>query len=46
MIIVGEKELKEECISVRKRGKEDLGSMTCAKFYNLIKKEMNKEIEV
>ena len=46
MIIIGEKELKEDYISVRKRGKEDLGSMTCEKFYNHIKEEMNKEIEV
>ena len=33
-------------IKPRKRGKEDLGSMTCEKFYNHIKEEMNKEIEV
>ncbi len=46
MVIVGEKELKEECISVRKRGKEDLGSMSCEKFYNHISKEINIELEV
>ena len=46
MVIIGEKELKEECISVRKRGKEDLGSMTCEKFYNHIREEINIELEV
>ncbi|MDA9727104.1 threonine--tRNA ligase, partial [Bacteroidota bacterium] len=29
MVIIGEKELQEKNISVRKRGKEDLGSMSC-----------------
>ena len=46
MVIIGEKELKEECISVRKRGKEDLGSMTCEKFHNHIREEINIELEV
>jgi threonyl-tRNA synthetase len=46
MVIIGEKELQDKSISVRKRGKEDLGSMSCADFNNLIKKEINKEQEV
>ena len=46
MIIVGEKELKEECISVRKRGKEDLGSMNCKEFFDYISNQINKELEV
>ena len=46
MIIIGEKELKEECISVRKRGKEDLGSMSCEKFCDHINEEINIELEV
>ena len=46
MVIIGEKELQEKNISVRKRGKEDLGSMSCDDFNNLIKKEINKEQEV
>ena len=41
-----QKELQEKNISVRKRGKEDLGSMSCDDFNNLIKKEINKEQEV
>ena len=46
MVIIGEKELQDKSISVRKRGKEDLGSMSCVDFNNLIKKEINKEQEV
>ncbi len=46
MIIIGEKELKEKCISVRKRGKEDLGSMTYDDFHNHISQEIKKELEV
>ncbi len=46
MIIIGEKELKEKRVSVRKRGKEDLGSMTYDDFYNHISQEIKKELEV
>ena len=46
MIILGERELKENLISVRKRGMEDLGSMTCEDFYHHIKEEIKKEKEV
>ncbi len=46
MVIIGEKEMQDKSISVRKRGKEDLGSMSCEDFNNLIKKEINKEQEV
>ena len=45
-MVIGEKELQEKSISVRKRGKEDLGSMSCVDFNNLIKKEINIEQEV
>ena len=46
MVIVGEKELHEKSVSVRKRGKEDLGSMSCVDFNNLIREEIYKEQEV
>ncbi len=46
MIIIGEKELKENCVSVRRRGKEDLGIMSCENFYNHINEEIKKELEV
>ena len=46
MVIIGEKEMQDKSISVRKRGKEDLGSMSCVDFNNLIKKEINNEQEV
>ena len=41
IIIVGEREEKEEKISVRKHGGENIGSMLTEKFKNLIKKEIN-----
>ena len=46
MIILGEKELKSEKISVRKKGKEDLGSMSCKNFCEYIEREIKKELEV
>ncbi|MEE2700459.1 MAG: threonine--tRNA ligase [Bacteroidota bacterium] len=41
IIIVGEKEEKEEIIAVRKHGGEDLGSMSIDEFKNLIKTEID-----
>jgi len=41
IIIVGEREEKEEKISVRKHGGKDLGSISFFEFKDLIKKEIN-----
>ncbi len=41
MIIVGEKEVEEESISVRKRTKEDLGSIKIEEFIDKIKDDVN-----
>lgn len=40
MLIIGEKEMEEEKVSVRKHGEGDLGSMTLAEFSTLINKEI------
>jgi len=45
MLIVGENEEKEATISVRKRGGEDLGSMTVEAFAKLINEEVAKSIK-
>ena len=45
MLIVGENEEKEGTVSVRKRGGEDLGSMSVEAFANLIHEEINKSIK-
>ena len=45
MLIVGENEEKEATISVRKRGGEDLGSMTVEVFAKLINEEVAKSIK-
>ena len=44
MVIVGEKEEKEETVSVRKHGEGDLGTFTIEEFISLIEKEINKTI--
>ena len=44
IIIVGEKEEKQEQIAVRKHGGEDLGSMSIEEFKNLIKAEIDNLI--
>ena len=44
IIIVGEREQKEEKISVRKHGGKDLGSISLEEFKNLIEVEINKLI--
>ena len=45
MLIVGENEEKEATISVRKRGGEDLGSMTVEVFAKIINEEVAKSIK-
>ena len=45
MLIVGENEEKEGTVSVRKRGGEDLGSMSVEAFANFIHEEINKSIK-
>ena len=44
ILIVGEKEEKQEQITVRKHGGEDLGSMSIEEFKNLIKAEIDNLI--
>jgi len=40
MIIIGEKEAANKTISVRQRGKGDIGSMSYDDFLKLIEKEL------
>ena len=42
MIIIGEQEEKENKISVRQHGGEDLGTISVDEFAEIIKKEINK----
>lgn len=44
MLIVGEKEVAEGKVSVRKQGKQDLGTMTIEEFETYIQNEINKEL--
>jgi len=44
IIIVGEREEKNQTISVRKHGGKDLGSIKKEEFKNLIKKEIDKNL--
>ena len=44
MLIVGEKEVAEGKVSVRKQGKQDLGAMTIEEFEAYIQNEINKEL--
>ena len=46
MLIIGEREEKENTVSARKHGGEDLGSMEIQSFCEMIKNLLNKEIEV
>jgi threonyl-tRNA synthetase len=41
MLIIGEKEVEEGTVSVRKHGQIDLGAMTTEQFANFIKEEIN-----
>lgn len=43
MLIVGDKEEKNETVSVRKRKKGDIGALKLTEFINLIKKERGKK---
>jgi threonyl-tRNA synthetase len=45
MIIVGEKEASENKISVRQHGGEDLGTISVAKFSNLIETEISRTLK-
>jgi threonyl-tRNA synthetase len=45
LIVVGEKELENGTISVRKQGEGDLGSKTLEEFTNFIKSEIIKQTE-
>ena len=45
MLIVGENEEKEGTVSVRKRGGEDLGSMTVEAFAGLVAEEVGKSMK-
>ena len=44
MLIIGEKEVSSEMVSVRKRGEGDLGAMRISDFEKLVKKEIEKEL--
>lgn len=44
MLIIGEKEQEGNLVSVRKHGQGDLGQMTAEAFVQLLKNEMNQEI--
>lgn len=45
MIIIGEQEEKENKITVRKHGGEDLGMISIEKFSEIIKEEINKTLK-
>ena len=40
MLIIGDKEMAEDKVSVRKHGEGDLGEMTLEEFNNLLRKEI------
>jgi threonyl-tRNA synthetase len=44
MLVVGEKEMNEKMISVRKKGEGDLGSMSISDFISYAKAEISKNI--
>ena len=44
MLIIGEKEVESNTVSVRKQGEGDLGSMTVAAFAELINNEIEAKI--
>ena len=43
LLVVGDKELKNNSISVRARGGVDLGSMSLNKFLDILKKDIEKK---
>lgn len=40
MIIIGEKEVKEKCLSIRRHTQGDLGVMNVENFCSLVKEEV------
>ena len=46
MLIVGEKELDNQQVSVRRRGEGDLGSVSMEEFVTLVQDAVNKELEI
>jgi threonyl-tRNA synthetase len=45
MLIIGEKEVESNTISVRQQGKGDIGTMTCEQFAEYINQEVEKELK-
>ncbi len=43
LLVVGDKEVKSEKVSVRKRGKGDLGAMAMARFLTLVQKDVKEK---
>jgi len=43
MLIFGDKEVEEDCVSVRKRGKGDLGKIKLTKFIENVLKEIKEK---
>jgi threonyl-tRNA synthetase len=39
MLVVGDREVEEDCVAVRNLGGENLGSVTVDKFVDLVKQE-------
>lgn len=44
MLIVGEKEMESETLSVRRHGEGDIGTMTVAEFAELVSKEVEEKL--
>ncbi|GIV44294.1 MAG: hypothetical protein KatS3mg035_1417 [Bacteroidia bacterium] len=44
MLIVGEKEVESNTVSVRKHGEGDLGSMSIEAFSEIVNKEINSRL--
>ena len=44
MLVVGENEMQEESVSVRKHGEGDLGKMASAEFVNYFKDQLTVKI--
>ena len=44
IIVIGEKEVKENLISVRRHGGEDLGQLSLEDFTLMIKEELDKSL--
>lgn len=45
LLVVGENEMKENRVSVRRQGKGDMGSMTVDEFIEMIQKEVNDQLK-